>query len=61
MNPRAIGAAQLMVSNCLAETLSRWTRHAAVIEHKIGALQKCHARSARFYAFEQSAARLGTS
>gem|GEM_PF-3496343 len=50
-----------MGSNRLVEPLSRWTQHAAVIEHKIRALQKCHARSARFYAFEQSAARLGTS
>jgi hypothetical protein len=58
MNPRAIGTAQFMVSNLLVEPLSRWTQHAAVIEHKFGVLQKCHARSARLHAFKHSFGRL---
>jgi hypothetical protein len=58
MNPRAIGTAQFMVSNLLVEPLSRWTQHAAVIEHKFGALQKCNASSARLHTFKHSSERL---
>ena len=54
MNPSAIATAQLMVSNRLIEPLSKWLQHAAVIERKIGAIQKCHARSARFYPLKHS-------
>ena len=55
MNPRAIGAAQLIVCNRLIEPRRGWTQHPAVIEYKIGAIQKCHARLARFYTLKCSA------
>jgi len=58
MNPRAIGTAQFMVSNLLVEPLKELPQHAAVIENKIGFLQKCHARSARLHAFKHSSGRL---
>ena len=54
MNPSAIGRARLIVSTRLIEPLKESPQHAAVIERKIGALQKCHARSARFYALKHS-------
>jgi hypothetical protein len=47
MNSIAIGTAQFMVSNRLVEPRSGWTQHAAVMENKIGALQKRHDRTAR--------------
>jgi hypothetical protein len=58
MNPRALGTSPEHGFQRLIEPLSRWTQHTAVIENKIGFLQKCHARSARLHAFKHSSGRL---
>jgi hypothetical protein len=47
-----------VVSNLLVEPLKELPQHAAVMENKIGSLQKCHARSARLHAFKHSSGRL---
>jgi hypothetical protein len=58
MNPRAIGAAQLMVSSRLIEPLNNGPQHAAVMRCKIGTLEKRHARTARLYALKHSSRHL---